>query len=398
MLHDAQPTMPTPGSMPWMDESAFPVAPTTTSPYGYLQGNKPIPCSYTELVAAISRREGQQIALVWTPLQARLTPPAEVPFLSDALLTQARQVARTGLWYSLFQGVWWGWLLFLRSTAMNASSQRSTTYLFYLIAFSLIPLVEQLWTLWRLRQGRFDPLTQIGTARFNAWLGRQSTPWPWLLCGCITVVGLVQLMVGFTHLLDDSWSPIARAGLVKPEVWAGAWWRLLTGPLLHGNVIHFALNVVALLVLAKISAVFLGGWRTVITFISGALLGSVASLLWTTETSVGASGGILGLLGVLIALGVRQRTLLPPAIVRSLLLTLGLVAVTGFIAAQVIDNGAHAGGVLAGLALGWWWGRQPSLVIPLPTDRATRSIGFLALALLLLASGLAIVVMLRWWE
>ncbi|MFM7816324.1 MAG: hypothetical protein ACKPGI_05065 [Verrucomicrobiota bacterium] len=74
--------------------------------------------------------------------------------------------------------------------------------------------------------------------RYSFWVHSipDSALWrTWSLCATWVVLFGIQAVAG----LDSS---IARAGLVKPQVWRGEVWRLLTGPMLHGNVWHIWMN------------------------------------------------------------------------------------------------------------------------------------------------------------
>lgn len=219
-------------------------------------------------------------------------------------------------------------------------------------------------------------------ARFEAWAGRVS--WrdrlmAWALPIVWGLILLAQLYVGTPE-------SVALAGLVKPEVRQGDWWRLLTGPMLHGNVPHLLMNAGAWFGLALLAGRLLHrGWALAAWF-AGALGGSWASLVLTPETpSVGASGGLCGLLGLLLALGLQRRALLPPTFLKDLLSSLGFMALFGVLAWALIDHGAHAGGLAAGFLLGLAvLAFQDRL--PLPDSRVLRLLegaggcAFLALA------------------
>lgn len=87
----------------------------------------------------------------------------------------------------------------------------------------------------------------------------------------------------------------------------GDWWRLFTAPLLHGNVIHILSNCIVLLFTGLMLERFMG-WRwTSGVFVVSALAGSLGSVLINPphEVSVGASGGIMGLLAALLVLSFR---------------------------------------------------------------------------------------------
>jgi rhomboid protease GluP len=95
--------------------------------------------------------------------------------------------------------------------------------------------------------------------------------------------------------------------------------------------------------------------RLVFAYLLCGLGGSVASLYVHPDTvSVGASGSIFGLFGILLALtafgdkrlaGARQMIFINGAIFVGLNLVLGAIT-------PGIDNAAHAGGLAMGLALG----------------------------------------------
>ena len=75
-----------------------------------------------------------------------------------------------------------------------------------------------------------------------------------------------------------------------------------------------------------------------------------ASAMEPVRTSVGASGGILGLLGFLLVFETLHPRLVPHPSRRRLAAALGFMFVIGVVANQFIDNWAHAGGVVAGMA------------------------------------------------
>ncbi|MDH3529042.1 MAG: rhomboid family intramembrane serine protease, partial [Acidobacteriota bacterium] len=65
-------------------------------------------------------------------------------------------------------------------------------------------------------------------------------------------------------------------------------------------------------------------------------------------TSVGASGGIIGLLGFLTVYSYRRRQLLSNAMFKNMLFNIGFIGVVGVFILPNIDNYGHLGGLLAG--------------------------------------------------
>ena len=69
--------------------------------------------------------------------------------------------------------------------------------------------------------------------------------------------------------------------------------------------------------------------------------------------SIGASGGIMGLVGYLAIFGYRRKSQLPPDFLKSMLINVGFIAAFGVIAYQIVDNFAHLGGLLTGAIYGF---------------------------------------------
>jgi rhomboid protease GluP len=133
-------------------------------------------------------------------------------------------------------------------------------------------------------------------------------------------------------------------------------WRMLASNYVHGGIIHIALNMWCLWNLGYLAERIFDPWTYVLTYTFCGLAGSLASL-WRhpMDVGVGASGAIFGLAGALIAaLYLGHLPISKQAIqgtLRSLLMFAGYNLFFGA-AVSVIDNSAHIGGLLAGLAVG----------------------------------------------
>jgi membrane associated rhomboid family serine protease len=195
----------------------------------------------------------------------------------------------------------------------------------------------------------------------------------WTLLSIIGTVGALQLLVDF----DRS---VRIAGLVKSELRHGQWWRLFTAPFLHGNLIHFIFNASALLGLGRLTEALAGRSRLATVFAASAIGGSVFSLfLMPHSISVGASGGLLGLIGFLLVLGYRRRSLLPPGFVRAFVINVALVVVMGIVAFSIIDNASHLGGFLCGATAAAIMVR-PQGSLPLQSSRRSKVAGIVSFA------------------
>lgn len=210
-------------------------------------------------------------------------------------------------------------------------------------------------------------LGNAGLARRYFALGRGGQP-----------IGLTYVLLGLTAIVSIvAFNSRGTADLYpllqldKAGLAAGEYWRLFTVTLLHGGYLHMFFNLYALYFAGTVVEQ-LYGWRVFgLIYLLAAAAGSVGSFLFGSPDipSVGASGAIFGLFGVLLAASRAHHPVLDRRgqlligqigglIVINLLLGFGLMG-----AGVGIDNAAHVGGLVAGLWLGFILvpGRVPTL-------------------------------------
>ncbi len=125
----------------------------------------------------------------------------------------------------------------------------------------------------------------------------------------------------------------------------GEAWRLLTGEFLHANPIHLALNMFALYLFGPAAERALGSVRFIAAYLTMAVAASALVYALNGPPTVGASGAIFGLFGLVFVLMLKSGQ-----DVRSLLV---LLVINGLISLQAnISWQAHLGGFLTGVALG----------------------------------------------
>ena len=127
-----------------------------------------------------------------------------------------------------------------------------------------------------------------------------------------------------------------------------------TVTLLHGSFLHLFFNMYALYLAGPIVERWYGSIRFLLIYLACAAAGSTASFVFGGDVpSVGASGAIFGLFGLLLAAGRVHHPMDRGS--RALVSQLGILilinVVFGF-AVTGIDNAAHLGGLAAGLWLG----------------------------------------------
>jgi rhomboid protease GluP len=142
--------------------------------------------------------------------------------------------------------------------------------------------------------------------------------------------------------------------MAAPEVAGGAVWRLVSAVFLHGDGLHLLVNAWALWSLGRVAESAWGGARFAWLFLLSGVAGFALSFAGGNTLSVGASGGVFGLMGALVVFGWRYREDLPQDIGRILRRRiLPWVVVNLAIGASLpfIDNLAHVGGLLCGIVL-----------------------------------------------
>jgi rhomboid protease GluP len=157
---------------------------------------------------------------------------------------------------------------------------------------------------------------------------------------------------------------------------AGQWWRLLTAIFVHVGLIHIATNMWCLWNLGILGEPLIGPLGMVavymLTGIAGNLLSMAVNVIFThifrdpsylVQVGAGASGAVFGIAGILIVLLSNRRLPLPWAELkrlRSSVVQFALINLAIGLSTAVpklnfgirIDNSAHIGGFLCGLALG----------------------------------------------
>ena len=146
-----------------------------------------------------------------------------------------------------------------------------------------------------------------------------------------------------------------RAGAMIPALVAqGEWWRLLTAMFLHISTLHLLLNSLALYIFGAMVESAFGRLRFLALYLLTGFAGSAASFAFGNPAiaAAGASGAIFGLLGAWLAYNLRRHSLsLARSNVQGALMLIGLNLVLGF-TLPGIDNLAHIGGLVAGIAAG----------------------------------------------
>ncbi|MGP8156839.1 MAG: rhomboid family intramembrane serine protease [Candidatus Acidiferrales bacterium] len=127
-------------------------------------------------------------------------------------------------------------------------------------------------------------------------------------------------------------------------------WRFVTAVFLHGSLLHLAFNMWVLMNIGPQIEELYGSARCFFIYVSTGVGGYVLSSL-ALHISVGGSGALLGLIGVLLAMTMGSRSAGMQMLRSQLIVSIVYIAVLG-IFSRIIDNYAHLGGLASGFVLG----------------------------------------------
>jgi len=127
-------------------------------------------------------------------------------------------------------------------------------------------------------------------------------------------------------------------------------WRLVTAVFLHASVLHIVFNMWVLMDLGPQIEELYGSARFLFMYVVCGIGGYVlSSAFW--HFSVGGSGAIVGLIGVMLALTTGRQSIGMRMLRSQLIRWLIYLAIWGLVVPG-IDNYAHAGGLATGFILG----------------------------------------------
>jgi rhomboid protease GluP len=157
----------------------------------------------------------------------------------------------------------------------------------------------------------------------------------------------------------------------------GQWWRFITPIFLHVHLpglgpMHLIANMYGLFMLGPYVEKLYGSAKFVVFWVLTGIAGVAASYMTVRPElargalgrflfkpfdtpSAGASGALFGLIGVLFIFGLKYRSELPEGLKRAfgtgMLPTILINLFIGYVGSGFIDNAAHLGGLVSGMAL-----------------------------------------------
>src|SRR5579872_446204 len=204
----------------------------------------------------------------------------------------------------------------------------------------------------------------------------------------LNIAAYIAMVVSGVPPLDPTSAQLLKWGANWGPLSLGAQpWRMLASNYLHGGLIHLGLNMWCLWNLGFLAERIFDPWTYLLAYTFSGLTGSIASLWWhPMSVGVGASGAIFGLAGGLIAALYLGHLPIPKEAMRATLKS--LVAFAGYnfffgAVSKVIDNSAHVGGLLGGLAVGAFLAKH--LMAPVDVRHRWRSVAAVASIVIVIA-------------
>lgn len=318
-----------------------------------------IPCS-REVLEKFLDDETMRLRFIATPEYHHCIIPGTDNFSFAIVRNKTIRVLRKAMQRSIRTTVIVALILFISFASNSFAALPSRFWRYFFVAFGIVPLATQLFNYYQLQNRRQQPSkAETEQLKFLYWLGNSSiSRWhllflPVLLCLAFTLQTIFGLGMVISHY-----------GLVKTATKNGEVWRLLSAMFLHGGFFHIVGNVVSLLGLSIIVLKFTSLRYLIACFAISGIVGNLLSLvLYPSVTSIGASGGIMGLLGWILALAFQLRRIIPHEFLKSLLLSVFFVGILGATCFDFIDNTGHFGGLAAGFFLGYIQIRNSDLTI-----------------------------------
>jgi rhomboid protease GluP len=154
---------------------------------------------------------------------------------------------------------------------------------------------------------------------------------------------LLELSGGSTNT-----STLIRFGAkFNPYIYEGEWWRFFVPIFLHIGFLHLAMNTMALYFLGTAVERIFGNVRFLFIYLFAGVTGFIASFIFSSNVSAGASGAIFGCFGALLYFCLIYPKLFFRTMGPSVIMVLVFNLIFGF-SISSIDNAGHLGGLAGG--------------------------------------------------
>lgn len=179
-----------------------------------------------------------------------------------------------------------------------------------------------------------------------------------LLLFGVSLLATLRTTQSFNLLGGVSGEVLFRLGARQSRyILSGDWWRLVMPIFLHGGVLHILMNTWVLMDIGPQVEEVYGSARYLFLYVGTGVASFVVSTAWSVFAyggggiGIGASGALMGLIGLMLAITTRRGGAYMRMVRGQLLRWVGYILVIGFLLSG-IDNAAHIGGLVTGYLLG----------------------------------------------
>ena len=185
----------------------------------------------------------------------------------------------------------------------------------------------------------------------DEWKRIQSMPYVGiLLIACNVILFMICTFTGQLLYNKGGLSPALCLDMKQ-------YYRLIVAMFLHADIEHLINNMLLLGGLGAMLEPEIGHGSFCVLYFAGGLGGQIASLLYKAcagewyVVSIGASGAVYGLVGVLLAMSLCRYRKMPTVTWQKVIIVVVFTIYSGLRTTN-IDNAAHAGGFVTGTAAG----------------------------------------------
>jgi membrane associated rhomboid family serine protease len=175
----------------------------------------------------------------------------------------------------------------------------------------------------------------------------------------VYIIIIVNLII-FIAALIDKVKIVGNLGL-SPSLFTEQPWTILTAMFVHAGFWHFFGNMITLFFFGRVLYQLVGGRRFLLVYFIGGIVGNLL-YVWLGEPlsiAIGASGAIYAIAGALVVMMPTMRVaiwgILPMPLWAVILFFFVLWSIPNFIPG--IAWQAHLGGIVIGLAAGYYFRR-----------------------------------------
>ncbi len=360
----------------WEDEIILPKKDSSIK-YAYWLDTKTTPteCSEEELYNTLKNFDN--IMYVATPEHDTFIIPGSDFITLLPILIKRRTNIKANLKFAIFCTIVFGLFVLYSVFSEGSFDSNSSAYLQFII-FGIIPILSSMYELSILKKiNEVNYLKESSEIKFDFWVRQKTVIFIYIFTGIIILISISQFIIGLNNSVES-------VGLVKENTKNGEYWRLLTCTLVHGGLLHIMFNASAMYSIGKMIIRISGVSYFLIVFLISGIIGSLFSLILLDETSVGSSGGIMGLIGFILIIAIKFKNDIPRNILKSTLTSILLIGMLGVFAFDIIDNAAHFGGLLGGILIGILLTKKKQNNIPYKSNRLIKISGIFSAIVLIL--------------